>query len=118
MKTAILSSALMLAASTLVLAQDARYVTVTVPSGTTNQIQIADFEVGELVMWEVGGVSALIQKDAVSMPAYTYHNGHGLIVQGPASFSFWIPNNQSFNELATVRITPASFPPDKTLIIP
>jgi hypothetical protein len=97
--------------------QDARYVTVSAPTGTTNTLQIADFEAGELIsVLASGGVSTIVQKDGVTLNATSFSNGHGALVQGPATFVFYPDPGSSV--MATVKITPASFPPDKTVILP
>ena len=114
--------ALLTAFAAVVNAQEARYVTVVVSALTTNQIQIADFETGELVtLTPAFNADAIILKNGASIDVTADYPLKKTIVQGPATFIF--PNAASTSGspyppvLATVKITPASFPPDKTLII-
>ena len=106
--------------------QDARYETVTAslnqtggtPVSVTNQVTIADFETGQVV--------AGLYNDSYSKTTFTkngvrFDENVGAIIRGPATFSLTSttvgPGNQ-FNRFMTVKITPVSFPPDKTLIVP
>ena len=74
--------------------QEARYVTVVVSSLTTNQIQIADFETGELVtLTPAFNADAIVVKNGVSMDVTADYPLKKTIVQGPATFIF--PNASS-----------------------
>jgi hypothetical protein len=114
---------MLLAITGLALGQEARYVTVTAAHGATNQIQIADYETGELVSFlptPTDTWSVFLQKDGrtFNVPGdsrYYQVGGRGTIVQGPATFLVWGANG---DVMATVKIKPASFPPDKTIILP
>jgi len=114
-------------------AQDARYETAT----GTNSITIQDYESAELI-------SVLTTNDAPSAPGLPYYvkvekdgfafsakssaaylnqgigagnvsSGVGDIVRGPGKFSL---RDNGGAQGFTIRITPVSFPPNQTLIVP
>jgi hypothetical protein len=109
-------------------AQLPRYVTVTA-SGTNAYVSVQPGETGELITCEplpsASGIPVQVQKDGVwfnATPA-VFHNylggplvtasGVGTTVAGPATFRLWAGTS-----LMTVKITPESYDPNKTLIVP
>ena len=112
--------------------QDARYETAT----GTNTISIADYESGELISVLTTNATlsssghayyVKVQKDNyifslksaasflyLSGSAPTVSSGVGDTIRGPATFSLLDTSGaQGF----TIRITPVSFPPNKTLVV-
>jgi hypothetical protein len=102
--------------------EDARYETVTISLNqqgvvATNQIEIADYETGQVAGFgETPGLRGYIKysfrKNGLTFPT-------GGPVRGPAVFYLTAtsPGDQVGGYI-TVKITPVSFPPDKTLIVP
>jgi hypothetical protein len=117
MKTTILTltTAILLCACSV----SARVVTLTVkpPTKTSDQVTVGSNEVARVLFSNVTSLSALrVQKDGfgffVSAQSGVYTAGTGLVVAGPADITL------SQDGICSIEITPESFPPDKTLIIP
>jgi hypothetical protein len=133
MKAKYITTLTILVLSTLLYAEDARYETVTasLPPGvgslnsTTNSITIADYETGELIDGSGDGYTQVnLYKDGCQFSTVAARNnnpGVGSKVRGPATFQLTISagnNSSDISRYMTVKITPVSFPPDKTLIVP
>lgn len=126
MKVLILTSVLALSLVFLAVGQDARYVTVTEPieSGNpvnwpTNSIQIMDYETGEYISAVGNSTYISVIKNGLlfsGVSASAASGGVGTTVRGPALFV--LSANSGGPSAMTVKITPVSFPPNQTLIVP
>lgn len=129
MKTQILTSIqVVLVGVSLAIGQEARHVTVTA-TNLPATIQIADYETGELVsifnqnyiLIEKDGQTFLTRISAAAAGSAgaggSVFTGIGDTVRGPATFSI-SPQLPNYPSAMTVKITPQSFPPNQTLIVP
>jgi hypothetical protein len=120
-----------IASASAAFGQDARYETVTAnaPNATfvTNTISVADYETGELISLGAnnvgagGSVSITFTRDGLTFGALAASSSTpGTTVRGPATFTLVSYNDggQSYSGYMTVKITPVSFPPNQTLIVP
>lgn len=104
-------------------AEEARHETATAEYGATNTISIADYETGELIdLYTDSYANIHVIKDGFlwgGSPARQNSSGRGTTMRGPAVFRLSHNGGPSANHpFMTVKITPVSFPPDKTLIVP
>jgi hypothetical protein len=98
----------------------ARFVTLTVngnpvggPVNLLAQLNIHSNEVATVLASSTDGLTVI--KDGLSL---AYFSGRGsYTIAGPAVFQL-TSNNGIAQDFCTIEITPESFPPDKTLIIP
>ena len=126
MKNSILVLALNFASSATVLAQ-ARYVTLKLdtnppnPLPQTNEVVIAPYEVAELVScpnpYNQFEINVVKDGTTFSFGPSDIANTRGVVMAGPAVIKFGTGTTGQ-KGFCTFRITPESFPPDKTLIIP
>ena len=135
MPNTFLRIALLLSLSVCASFGQARHVTLTLRGGggsATNEIQLAEYETAELVSHSVMGPGGMgwvatltatkdnAQLSANMVPAipngsYTYgYTFQTFIVAGPAKIRIVWPGQSDY--FATFRITPESFPPDRTII--
>lgn len=128
MKTSIFCATTLFLAALTTSAQLSRYVTVTA-NGAEAYVYLQPGETGELITCDplpsAGNVPVQVQKDGLSFDATPagFHNylgaqltattGVGTTVAGPAAFRLWAGRS-----LMTVKITPESYDPNRTLIVP
>ena len=121
-------------AAVVAFGQEARYETAT----GTNSITIADYESGELISvlttnaslgYQAWPYYVQVKRDDYLLPlrasaSFVYmgsptsasvSSGVGDIIRGPATFSIL---DKTAAQGFTIRITPVSFPPNQTLIVP
>src|SRR6266568_4249400 len=102
----------------------ARFVTLTVNGnetvGPTNlfaQLSVQSNEVATVRRLADGGIFFIVVKDGVPVQISSISGGPVPVIVGPAVFQLK-PNGSGGIGFCTIEITPESFPPDKTLIIP
>ncbi len=114
-------TALLLASLQISLAGTARYVSASVGGEReTNQVVIAANEVGELISWGGSYLAVDAYKDGIYANIINSQSPPGkasFTVAGPAAFNLRAAGGPSSNGFATFKITPESFPPDKTLLV-
>ena len=139
----LLVAAFLINFQTLQAAEGERYVTASGPSSVlntnngyytvTNTIEIADFEVGELISVEgsFGPASAEIVKNGLvfparpasisaSIPTTQTTTTRGTTVSGPATFRIYynVSGNYSWSgAMMTVKITPLTYSPQKSVTV-
>ena len=91
----------------------------------TNQIEIKAGQVAKVISFSKllnGSITYL----KITKESFTIEKAVGdfqlsidpVIVAGPASFLYYTPDSSRYQGFCTIEVTPESFPPDKTLIIP
>ena len=117
----VLTCLLTLAAGTSLLGQG-RITTITLETiglgNKTNILEIGYNEVAEVISYELNSANTSFVKDNKEyfLPAA----GRRAVIAGPATIQIngFGNTDRTFRSFLTVQITPESFPPDKTVIIP
>ena len=86
--------------------------------GETNSIHLREYEVAELVSFNFASTGLAFTREG---RWFDLDYNKPVVVAGPADVHFFRgtgANHSGRNSYATFKVTPESFPPDKTIIIP